>query len=98
MDIERACGLVGPQPVQSVDMIEGSMIPERHLNDLANLRRGKEITFSYESKCHIFVVSQDSLAAVALQASRDGGLDVCCIDESFLFLGGCPDGRFLAGY
>lgn len=98
MDIERGCGLVGPQPVQSVHMIEGSMIPERHLNDLANLRRVKEIAFSYESKCHIFVASQDSLAAVALQASRDGGLDVCCIDESFLFLGGCPDGRFSADY
>ena len=69
-------------------MIERNMIPVRHLNDLANHRRVEEIAFSYEGKCHRL---EESLAAMALQASRDSSLDLCWIDGRCLFLGECPE-------
>ena len=80
-----------PQPVQSADLIERNMIPERHLNELANHRRVEEIAFSYEGKCHRLATSRHPLAAMALQTWRDSSLDLCWIDGRCLFLGECPE-------
>jgi hypothetical protein len=77
--------------MQSADLIERNMIPERRRIDLANGRRIEEIAFSYEGKCHRLVTSRHSLAAMALQTSRDSSLDLCWIDGSCLFLGECPE-------
>ena len=77
--------------MQSADLIERNMIPECHLNDLANRLRVEEIAFSYEGKCHRLVTGRHSIAAMALQASRDSSLDLCWIDGSCLFLGECPE-------
>lgn len=52
--------------MQSADLIERNMIPERRRIDLANGRRIEEIAFSYEGKCHRLVTGRQALAAMAL--------------------------------